>query len=92
MLLANDRDQVGVAEDRRTLASGASIRYNGRMTRGNPNWGHTEPVHWRFCVRGKSPDGKTVTLGHYKTQEEATSHYEQLVNEGYYARLRIDRL
>lgn len=59
------------------------------MQRGNPNWGKIETVPWRFCVRGKNPDGKMVTLGCYRTKEEATIHYDKLAEEGYYSQLKV---
>ena len=59
------------------------------MPRGNPNWTKGEPVPWRFRVRGKTPAGEPVTLGHYRTEEEANSHYRELVQEGYYRQVEV---
>jgi|KBSSwiStaDraftv2_1062776.scaffolds.fasta_scaffold2315719_2 hypothetical protein len=59
------------------------------MQRGNPEWGKTEPVPWRFRVRGKNPTGEMVNLGCYRTKEEATAHYERLTEEGYYKQLKV---
>jgi hypothetical protein len=58
-------------------------------TKGNPDWGKIEPVPWRFCVRGKNPDGDMVNLGFYRTKEEATDHYDRLTEEGYYKQLMV---
>jgi hypothetical protein len=63
--------------------------YNPFMQRGNPDWGKPEPVPWRFCIRGKNPDGDMVTLGSYRTKEEATAHHDKLTQEGYYKQLRV---
>jgi len=63
--------------------------YNAWMPRGNPDWGKSEPQPWRFCIRGKNPDGEMVTLGCYKTRAEATAHYDKLAEEGYYKQLRV---
>jgi hypothetical protein len=50
----------------------------------------TEPKIWRFRVRGKSGDGKVVTLGSYETEEEARADYEKLVKEAYYRNIKIE--
>lgn len=60
------------------------------MARGNPEWGQNEPVPWRYRIRGKNPSGHTVTLGCYRTKEEAIAHCEQLAKEGYYKKVKVD--
>jgi len=59
------------------------------MARGNPDWGKVEPVPWRYRVRGKNPEGTMVNLGLYRTEEEATAHYDRLAEEGYYKQLMV---
>jgi hypothetical protein len=62
------------------------------MARGNPNWRKDKIVDWRYRIRGKSPDGRTVTLGKFTEKKEATLRYNELVQEGRYGRLRIEPL
>ncbi len=59
------------------------------VARGNPNWGKQEFPDWRFRVRGKSPDGRMVTLGSYMDEKQARAHCDQLIEEGYYRLLRV---
>ncbi len=68
------------------------IMYNAFMPRGNPNWQKGTSVRWRFCIRGRNPDGEMVTLGCYRTKGEATAQYVRLAEEGYYERLSIGPL
>jgi hypothetical protein len=62
------------------------------MAKGNPNWGRSEPVNWRFRVRGKNRDGDMVTLGSYRDEAEARARYNDLVKEGYYRLLSVQSL
>ena len=64
----------------------------GVMARGNPTWGKSEPVNWRFRVRGKSPDGRMVTLGKFHEETLAKVRCDELVEEGAYRNLRVQRL
>lgn len=62
------------------------------MVRGNPNWAKQNSVTWHFRVRGKNPNGETVTLGNYENEKEAIARYDQLVEEGYYRLLKVHPL
>jgi hypothetical protein len=39
-----------------------------------------------------NPDGETVTLGRYQEEREAAARYDDLVDEGRYHNLRVQRL
>ena len=62
------------------------------MTKGNPNWGRNDPVDWRFRIRGKNLDCKMVSLGNFQDEKEAEDRCDELVKEGYYRNLRVQRL
>ena len=62
------------------------------MARGNPNWAKNDPTTWSFRIHGISHDGTMVTLGSYQTEREAKAHYDALVAEGYYDRLKVQTI
>jgi hypothetical protein len=47
----------------------------------------TQPKRWR--VQGKAPDGLTVTLGRYDTEDEANAECAKFVREGQYRDVRV---
>src|SRR5580765_4429840 len=90
-------DERLVRQNRRLEVSAAlnshhSNWYDVLMSRGNPNWGTIETLPWRYRIRGKTPDGKMVSLGNYRSKEEATPHYEKLVEQRYYKQLTLQTL
>jgi hypothetical protein len=47
----------------------------------------TQPKRWR--VQGKAPDGLTVTLGRYDTEDEANAECAKFVREGHYRDVHV---
>ena len=64
------------------------------MVKANPNWTRNRslPVDWHFRIRGTNLDGDIVTLGRFMEEKEATFHFNQLVGEGRYHNLSVQRL
>ena len=62
------------------------------MAKGNPNWGKGKIVDWSYRVRGKNPDGDMVTLGKFEQESEARARYDELLDDGRYQNLRVQRL